>query len=1135
MAVASRIAAITIFCNKSAIWTGIGSGNIPNDLVAPEDLSGGKEKIDGDEFHVDETVIKETLKTAFFSAHGQNRMVWNHRTFAEYFAASYVHNFKLEQIKSLILLTGDTDKKLVPQLYETAAWLAEMNPNIFQTMLQVDPEVLLYADLENTGEQDRIDLVDALLGLYDGKKLRVFDSDRRRRYRKLNHPKLMQQLKPYIRDKTKRDAVREFAIDVAGACQLQSLQNDLADIALDTSQTSYTRINAGYAVVRVGDSKTKERLRPLAIGEAGEDPDDELKGVGLKALWPDHMDAGELFSILTPPKNTALMGAYYSFLSYDLPQRLRRIDLPAGLKWVRQQQPGGLMSWQDTLEDAIILQALEHLDDPDILQELVETLLLRLENHEGIVGQKSHVLFNEILKSDDKRHKILYKLIPLVVDLDQRIWTLVYTKTPLVLTVDVPWLLKYYHHETTSKDVKATLARLMSMAFDKSDSDQITFLLTASQEDSILADIFKPFFGSIKINSQEGRQKRRDHLEMQEPEQLEGRAISTPPPEEYISKYLDESESGDSAAWVYLADAMTLKPDIRHFERNMFRSNPDVTALYGWNASDETTKTRIVKAAEKYLLYEAPNKNECLSYTWKLNSFAGLKAVLLVYHENRESPLLKDVDIWKKWAPAIIFYPILYNQNKELHHEIACQAYRYAPKEIIESLEALIDTANRDQRPIVIDELSNIIDKLEECWDERLSKAMLLQVKNPKLNPKTTEHILDVLLHHLVNESKELFEFLIPSPLPRRGSRRSKAVEAAAIWFTHSENVCWSFVWSAMKRKPKFGRDVIESLAATDRVGLRSITHLMNLNEKQLADLYIWFERQYPHEEDPKPVWGTPRHTIARFRDRILDNLKERGTPTAVEAIRNIISKLPNVPRPRSILQDAESLMHQNIWMPREPKVILAMARNEHTRLVDSGEQLLDVLIESLKRLELELQDETTPTVRFLWNECKECKKGGNFPKTEQEFSDWVKKHLEKDLKPFPIVLNREVEIKRRSSSGRGEQPDIYVNAVKHDRSSEKYTHIDAVIEVKGCWSGYLDTAMEEQLINQYLKNNSRQYGIYLVGWFNCDKWDQNDYRKKSAPEISKEQAQERFDRQADDLSHQGILVKAFVIDVTLH
>lgn len=266
-----------------------------------------------------------------------------------------------------------------------------------------------------------------------------------------------------------------------------------------------------------------------------------------------------------------------------------------------------------------------------------------------------------------------------------------------------------------------------------------------------------------------------------------------------------------------------------------------------------------------------------------------------------------------------------------------------------------------------------------------------------------------------------------------------------------------------------------------------------------------------------------------------MNNLKARGSPTAVGAIRNIISKLPNVSWLPLVLQDAESLMHNKNWMPPEPKAILEMVRNEHKRLVDSGRQLLDVLIESLKMLELELQDETTPTVRFLWNECKnELKKGVYFPKTENDLSDWVKKHLERDLKQFLIAAYREAEIKRLSSRGRGQQTDIYVNAFKPDRHDEKYDHIEAIIEVKGCWSEDLYTAMEEQLVKRYLNKKGRKYGIYLAGWFNCDKCSKNNCKKR-ATKTSKEEAQERFNRDAAILSHQDILVKAFVINVALH
>ena len=45
------------------------------------------------------------------------------------------------------------------------------------------------------------------------------------------------------------------------------------------------------------------------------------------------------------------------------------------------------------------------------------------------------------------------------------------------------------------------------------------------------------------------------------------------------------------------------------------------------------------------------------------------------------------------------------------------------------------------------------------------------------------------------------------------------------------------------------------------------------------------------------------------------------------------------------------------------------------------------------------------------------------------------------------------------------------------------------VIEVKGCRNPDVRTALEAQLVNDYLKSHSLTHGIYLVGWFVCTAW----------------------------------------------
>jgi len=336
MTVASRLAAITIFSNRYAIWTDIDRGNVPEEDVTINSLCNGKEIMDGGQLNITKSAIKETVSTGLFSARGPNRMSWSHKTYAEFLAARYLvqNKMTIKQMMSLIIHSSDPDKKLVPQLHETAAWLADMAPDVFDEIMKTDPEVLLRSDVATLDEKKQTDLVETLLRLYEEEKLLSRASEY---YHKLMHPQLLKQIKPYICDSGKGIIVRSVAIDIAEACKLKQLQDDLVNISLNQSQQIEIRVEATKAVCRIGDEKTKKRLMPLAKGEIGDDPDDELKGCSLNAVWPAYMTTQEVFSVLTPPKNSDLLGRYYYFLSDNLSNNLRPSDLPTALECVSMQ------------------------------------------------------------------------------------------------------------------------------------------------------------------------------------------------------------------------------------------------------------------------------------------------------------------------------------------------------------------------------------------------------------------------------------------------------------------------------------------------------------------------------------------------------------------------------------------------------------------------------------------------------------------------------------------------------------------------------------------------------------------------------------------------------------------------------
>lgn len=170
--VAARIAAITIFANRFAVWTEVDQGDVPTEDVVAQKLCDGYENANDREFEIKEAVIEEVLDTGLFSSRGLNRMGWAHQTYTEFLATWYLvkHEVPLSQIRLLILSFEDPEQKLVPQLHETAAWLASMRLDFLQEIIKTDPDVLLSSDIP-TDPSLREAIVKSLLIQYEQEKL----------------------------------------------------------------------------------------------------------------------------------------------------------------------------------------------------------------------------------------------------------------------------------------------------------------------------------------------------------------------------------------------------------------------------------------------------------------------------------------------------------------------------------------------------------------------------------------------------------------------------------------------------------------------------------------------------------------------------------------------------------------------------------------------------------------------------------------------------------------------------------------------------------------------------------------------------------------------------------------------------
>ena len=145
---------------------------------------------------------------------------------------------------------------------------------------------------------------------------------------------------------------------------------------------------------------------------------------------------------------------------------------------------------------------------------------------------------------------------------------------------------------------------------------------------------------------------------------------------------------------------------------------------------------------------------------------------------------------------------------------------------------------------------------------------------------------------------------------------------------------------------------------------------------------------------------------------------------------------------------EAEQIARAASWTPLEAGQLLVFVANPECQFVQSGEQLLEILVQSLKRLEQEMQGET-PSGFVLWDERSE----NSFrPKNELRISDYIKLHFERDIEARGIVVNREVEIRKGMGAAPGEQTDIHVDAIVKGAMGA-FDRISIIVEVKGCWN----------------------------------------------------------------------------------
>ena len=211
--VAARIAALTMLGGRDTIARY--TDDVAENDLALDEIATGYETMDGEKFAVTRELVASALDTPLFSLRGPEHYGFDHQTFAEHLAAEYLSGCVPTQLRRLLCVSFEGQERVAPQLAEVAARLATMNSHWCDHLIATEPELLLRADASPLTDEQRERAIGSVL--QKAERQEAFDeSGTGFFYHTLRHPRLAEQLRPYIEDSTPQPRCSAHGVEHCG-------------------------------------------------------------------------------------------------------------------------------------------------------------------------------------------------------------------------------------------------------------------------------------------------------------------------------------------------------------------------------------------------------------------------------------------------------------------------------------------------------------------------------------------------------------------------------------------------------------------------------------------------------------------------------------------------------------------------------------------------------------------------------------------------------------------------------------------------------------------------------------------------------------------------------------------------------
>ncbi len=273
------------------------------------------------------------LKTRLFNPVSHHTYSPIHRSIAEYLAAKYLAT-KLKQGLSLrrcfALITG-FDGGPVAALRGLYAWLGTLSREARVKAIEADVLGLVqYGDVSEYSVADKLKVIEALK--LQAKELEYLNYRDDKGFAGLISSEMLPEIKAILSFKDYKKPQQAILLAILDGLNHSKPQTELKGLILeiikDSKNSNEVRWRALDVFIGLDDIPSLLSLADAIKTGAIEDKSDELMGLLLKKLFPEHIPASNIFDYLKTVTKSGGLNVYRIFWEYDFLDQLHESDIP---------------------------------------------------------------------------------------------------------------------------------------------------------------------------------------------------------------------------------------------------------------------------------------------------------------------------------------------------------------------------------------------------------------------------------------------------------------------------------------------------------------------------------------------------------------------------------------------------------------------------------------------------------------------------------------------------------------------------------------------------------------------------------------------------------------------------------------